>query len=106
MAVFNEKEMNNQVKKKSEVEPSLKPLKQTVQQEKKKGEVVKIKGFKEKKETKPAVSPFKEDKIPKKKVKRNMMQLLGNQKKNEPQPIARIDEESGEKNKKTKKKKK
>ncbi|MDC2867803.1 hypothetical protein [Bacillus sp. BP-3] len=105
MAVFNEKEMNNQVKKKSEVEPSLKPLKQTVQQEKKKGEVVKIKGFKEKKETKPAVSPFKEEEIPEKKVKRNMMQFLGNQKKNEEQSIARIDEESGRRGEKHKERK-
>lgn len=45
MALFNEKEMNKQVEKKSETKLSPQPPKQ----EKKPGEVVKIKGFQEKK---------------------------------------------------------
>ncbi|HDR7495342.1 TPA: hypothetical protein QCX40_006112, partial [Bacillus cereus] len=101
MALFNEKEMNRQVEKKSENKPSLQPQKQ----EKKPGEVVKIKGFQEKKEMDPVVSPLREEVMPVKKTKKNMMQHLGNKKKEVVQKTAKIDEDSGRQGKKEKEKK-
>lgn len=101
MALFNEKEMNRQVEKKSETKPSPQPPKQ----EKKPGEVVKIKGFQEKKETQPVVAPLREEVMPVKKIKKNMMQHLGNKKQEVVQKTAKIDEASGRQGKKEKEKK-
>lgn len=100
MALFNEKEMNRQVEKKSETKSSPQPPKQ----EKKPGEVVKIKGFQEKKETQPVVT-LREEVMPVKKAKKNMMQHLGNKKQEVVQKTAKIDEASGRQGKKEKEKK-
>ncbi|PFD97516.1 hypothetical protein COE15_22970 [Bacillus cereus] len=95
MALFNEKEMNNGVGKKSEAKPSP----QLPKQEKKPGGVVKIKGFQEKKEAQPTVAPLREEEIPVKKKKKNLMQHLGKKKKDVVKKTARIDEDSGRKGK-------
>ncbi|PFW89709.1 hypothetical protein COL32_09090 [Bacillus pseudomycoides] len=101
MALFNEKEMNRGVEKKSEAKTSPELLKQ----EKKPGGVVKIKGFQEKKETQSTVAPLKEEEMPVKKKKKNLMQHLGKKKKDVVKKTAKIDEDSGSKGK-TKKEKK
>ncbi|WIY58855.1 hypothetical protein [Bacillus arachidis] len=101
MALFNEKEMNNGVGKKSEAKPSP----QLPKQEKKPGEVVKIKGFQEKKEAQPTVAPLREEEMPVKKKKKNLMQHLGKKKKDVMKKTAKIDEDSGSKGKTEKEKK-
>lgn len=101
MALFNEKEMNRQVEKKSETKPSPQPSKQ----EKKPGEVVKIKGFQEKKETQPVVAPLREEVMPVKKTKKNMMQHLGNKKQEVVQKqrrLTRLREDKGRRKKRKK----
>ncbi|PGS01141.1 hypothetical protein [Bacillus pseudomycoides] len=101
MALFNEKEMNRGVEKKSEAKTSPELLKQ----EKKPGGVVKIKGFQEKKEAQSTVAPLKEEEMSVKKKKKNLMQHLGKKKKDVVKKTARIDEDWGSKGK-TKKEKK
>ncbi|MCI0767515.1 hypothetical protein [Bacillus sp. TL12] len=101
MALFNEKEMNNGVGKKSEAKPSP----QLPKQEKKPGGVVKIKGFQEKKEAQPTVAPLREEEMPVKKKKKNLMQHLGKKKKDVVKKTAKIDEDSGSKGKTEKEKK-
>ncbi|MCR8860665.1 hypothetical protein [Bacillus pseudomycoides] len=101
MALFNEKEMNRGVEKKSEAKTSPELLKQ----EKKPGGVVKIKGFQEKKEAQSTVAPLKEEEMSVKKKKKNLMQHLGKKKKDVVKKTAKIDEDSGSKGK-TKKEKK
>lgn len=101
MALFNEKEMNNGVGKKSEAKPSP----QLPKQEKKPGGVVKIKGFQEKKEAQPTVAPLREEEMPVKKKKKNLMQHLGKKKKDVMKKTAKIDEDSGSKGKTEKEKK-
>lgn len=101
MALFNEKEMNNGVGKKSEAKPSP----QLPKQEKKPRGVVKIKGFQEKKEVQPAVAPLREEEMPVKKKKKNLMQHLGKKKKDVVKKTAKIDEDSGSKGKTEKEKK-
>ncbi|EEM13551.1 MULTISPECIES: hypothetical protein [Bacillus] len=100
MALFNEKEMNRGVEKKSKAKTSL----ELPKQEKKPGGVVKIKGFQEKKEAQPTVAPLREEEMPVKKKKKNLMQHLG-KKKDVVKKTARIDEDSGSKGKTEKKKK-
>ncbi|PFX41474.1 hypothetical protein [Bacillus pseudomycoides] len=101
MALFNEKEMNRGVEKKSEAKTSP----ELPKQEKKAGRVVKIKGFQEKKEAQSTVAPLKEEEMPVKKKKKNLMQHLGKKKKDVVKKTAKIDEDSGSKGK-TKKEKK
>ncbi|CAI8821884.1 conserved hypothetical protein [Bacillus sp. IT-79MI2] len=101
MALFNEKEMNRGVEKKSEAKPSL----QLPKQEKKPGGVVKIKGFQEKKDAQPTVAPLREEEMPVKKKKKNLMQHLGKKKKDVVKKTAKIDEDSGSKGKTEKEKK-
>ncbi|MEN1938265.1 hypothetical protein AAIE21_22485 [Paenibacillus sp. 102] len=101
MALFNEKEMNNGVGKKSEAKPSP----QLPKQEKKPRGVVKIKGFQEKKEVQPTVAPLREEEMPAKKKKKNLMQHLGKKKKDVVKKTAKIDEDSGSKGKTEKEKK-
>ncbi|MEK4660176.1 MULTISPECIES: hypothetical protein [Bacillus] len=100
MALFNEKEMNRGVEKKSEAKPSL----ELPKQEKKPGGVVKIKGFQEKKDAQPTVAPLREKEMPVKKKKKNLMQHLG-KKKDVVKKTAKIDEDSGSKGKTEKEKK-
>lgn len=95
MALFNEKEMNRKVEKKNEAKPSP----QLPKQEKKLGGVVKIKGFQEKREAQPTVAPLREEEMPVKKKKKNLMQHLGKKKKDVVKKTARIDEDSGRKGK-------
>ncbi|PDX97358.1 hypothetical protein [Bacillus pseudomycoides] len=101
MALFNEKEMNRGVEKKSEAKTSP----ELPKQEKKPGGVVKIKGFQEKKEAQSTVAPLKEEEMPVKKKKKNLIQHLGKKKKDVVKKTAKIDEDSGSKGK-TKKEKK
>ncbi|PFZ05917.1 hypothetical protein COL60_22315 [Bacillus pseudomycoides] len=101
MALFNEKEMNRGVEKKSEAKPSP----QLPRQEKKPGGVVKIKGFQEKKEAQPTVASLREEEMPVKKKKKNLMQHLGKKKKDVVKKTAKIDEDSGRKGKTEKEKK-
>lgn len=99
MALFNEKEMNRGVEKKSEAKPPL----ELPKQEKKPGGVVKIKGFQEKKDAQPTVAPLREKEMPVKKKKKNLMQHLG--KKKVVKKTAKIDEDLGSKGKTGKEKK-
>ncbi|SDZ40796.1 hypothetical protein [Bacillus sp. 166amftsu] len=99
MALFNEKEMNRGVEKKSEAKPSP----QFPKQEKKPGGVVKIKGFQEKKETQPTVPPLREEEVPVKRKKKNLMQHLG-KKKDVIKKTTKIGEDSGSKGKTEKEK--
>ncbi|PEY36666.1 hypothetical protein CN354_14120 [Bacillus cereus] len=101
MALFNEKEMNRKVGKKSEAKPSP----QLPKQEKKPGGVVKIKGFQEKKEAQPTVAPLREEEKSVKKKKKNLMHHLGNKKKDVVRKKAKIDEDSGRKGKTEKERK-